>query len=329
MSSDLINKILADGHEFSFFQLIRLLEILHEESPGLGTVGPAEEEAIRLRPDQGHGFPKADVLSVTREKPAGHDRERFQVMVGFLGLYGVTSPLPTIITKAIDDPDDPDAVRLRAFLDLFNHRLLSLFYRSWAKYRYDVRFRSDGQDEFSRRLLPLTGLAPTAATPDLPHLELLTALGLLTQLPRSAAGLAGFLSVYLDDVPIRISQCVSRYVFLKPDQKNALGCRNSTAGLDCLAGERVEDRSGKFRIHLGPLTWPAFLNLVPSNPRYKLLLALINLFLMDPLDFEVELILKGGQIPQPVLGKDRPRYLGWTTWLGAGRGDDRSIILTR
>ena len=47
---------------------------------------------------------------------------------------------------------------LSDFLDIFNHRLISLFYRAWAKYRFSVGYEKADTDRFSLQLLALIGL---------------------------------------------------------------------------------------------------------------------------------------------------------------------------
>ena len=45
-----------------------------------------------------------------------------------------------------------------AFLDIFNHRILSQFYRIWRKYSYPATFEDGGRDRTSQSLLGLIGL---------------------------------------------------------------------------------------------------------------------------------------------------------------------------
>ena len=53
--------------------------------------------------------------------------------VNFLGLFGPNGPMPVHITEYARERQlnahDPTLV---GFLDLFHHRILSLFYRAWA-----------------------------------------------------------------------------------------------------------------------------------------------------------------------------------------------------
>ena len=80
----------------------------------------------------------------------------------FLGLYGVDSPLPTAYLDYITQRHDGhDAVM--AFLDIFNHRFITQYYRIWRKYNYPASFEAGAVDDISRCLLGLIGLGIPAA----------------------------------------------------------------------------------------------------------------------------------------------------------------------
>jgi hypothetical protein len=45
-----------------------------------------------------------------------------------------------------------------SFFDLFNHRIISLFYQAWEKYRFPIAYERGDRDPFSHHLLDLIGL---------------------------------------------------------------------------------------------------------------------------------------------------------------------------
>ena len=326
MDISLEEKLLQRGHHFSFFQAVRLLELLNPEAPLLGGKGPAKDEVIRLRPAMSQVFPVSDIAEIEKIHVAAEELERFRVTARFFGLYGSVSPLPIAYTEAIYEEDDPGAVRVREFLDIFHHRLLSLLYRGWLKYRYCVQFMPGGKDAFSRRLLPLTGVTESTRLRTVPQISLLRYLGLLTQLPRSAAGLKQLLTDFFDLIPVRITQFVGRRVTLKPSQRNFLGRQNCRPGKDLIIGESVLDRSGKFRITLGPVNFRTFLEFIPSGKGFKTIKDLVMLFVMDPLMFEIEVILSGDEVPEMELVPDAKSFLGWSGWLLSGKSSDVSVV---
>ena len=55
------------------------------------------------------------------------------MLVNFMGLFGPNAPLPLHITDyARDREANAKDETLTAFLNVFHHRLISLFYRAWA-----------------------------------------------------------------------------------------------------------------------------------------------------------------------------------------------------
>ena len=89
--------------------------------------------------------------------------------VNFIGLIGPLGVLPHALHRT--DRGAPVCARcrtLRDFLDIFNHRMISLFYRAWEKYRFPVAYERGGRrtDRFTGYLLDLIGLGtPGLAEP--------------------------------------------------------------------------------------------------------------------------------------------------------------------
>lgn len=315
----LISQLREEGFRFSFFQAVRLLQQLRPEAPRIGLQGPPAREAVRFAPTLDLNFATSDVQGVRALPPDESGGMRHEIATTFLALYGAVSPLPAYYTEDLLTQDD-DSLE-REFLDLFHHRLLSLFYRSWEKYRYTVQFAPDGGDDFSRRLLTLLGAAPDQRSPThpLPALRLLGLSGLLTQIPRSAASLAAALHHYFEPIEVRVDSCVLRPVEIPADQRNRLGGQNSTLGRDLSLGEHVYDRSATFRVALGPLALEEFLSFLPTGKRIPELYELVDLFNGDALDYEVELTLAEKERPRLQLSSPTA-MLGWCSWLGAGEG---------
>lgn len=326
-SSHLITTLLARAPHASFYQLVFLLEQLYQPKTAVGTAGSARDEVLRFRPDLSFAFPVSDVAALEQPRTTP---PQFRLTTTFLGLYGTTSPLPPFYTEdliARDDRDDP----VRAFLDIFHHRLLSLLYRSWVKYRYPVQFQASGADQFSQRLFAFLGLGTEAFTntTTLPSSRLLRYAGLLNQRPRSAAALEGLLSDVFDEIQVRIEQCTGQWVPIPPSQRAELGrpscilekqrqSSDTILGQQCALGEQIFGRQTSFRITLGPMNHESFLNLSPGRDGIRLLSALVQFFAQDRFDVDLELILDGDEVPVLRLTSqenDASCRLGNNTWL--------------
>ena len=127
--------------------------------------------------------------------------------VNFMGLTGPMGVLPYCYTELILERLRAKDTSLAAFLDIFNHRIISLFYRAWEKYRFPVTYYLGEEDRFTHHLLDLIGLG----TPGLhdrqavPTMALLHYVGMLGLQSRSAAALEQILSDYFE-VPVEVEQ---------------------------------------------------------------------------------------------------------------------------
>ena len=142
---------------FEFFQLVRVLERL---SPGRRPVGlfsePSDEVAqFVVNPET--AFPASEVYSL--DLPGGGPAT---VAVNFMGLTGPEGVLPYYYSLLVSERLRSRDPALRDFLDLFHHRIISLFYRAWEKYRFGVAYERDRQDRFTRHLKDLVGLGAGA-----------------------------------------------------------------------------------------------------------------------------------------------------------------------
>ncbi|HEX7880720.1 MAG TPA: type VI secretion system baseplate subunit TssG, partial [Candidatus Eisenbacteria bacterium] len=204
----LISRLEREGHRFNLYQAIYLLERASPNAVRLGGTGPAGGEALRLRPDVSLGFPAGSI-----EKIEALDERRWRIEATFFGLYGADSPLPTHWAEDVLHEQSFDTT-VRDFLDIFHHRIYSLLYRTWAKYRFTVQYTGNTEDSLTDRLLCLIGLGSpeVRAATGLPVTRLLRWAGLLVQQPRSAAGLEVLLSDWFGGVPVRLTPAVGRWV---------------------------------------------------------------------------------------------------------------------
>ena len=302
-------RLLEEGYRFRFFQAVRFLELLYPEAPTPGDTTDVRKEQIQLLPSTALVFPATDVKEIDRLED-----DRVRVHSTFLGLYGIDSPLPYYFYDALAT-EEPDTFAHRDFLDIFNHRLYAFFYRAWKKYRPSLFHRPDGSDNHSQRFLAVSGVGTPHATDDVPGppLRLAALAGILGARARHAPGLKKVLKAYFEDMEVEIVENVSRWVPIA--SRNELGAGGLKLGQDATIGERVHDRSGKFRICLGPMDLDSYLELLPGGAASETLQRLVRLYAPDYLDFDVELRLRTDDIPPTQLG-DPSTKLGLTTSLG-------------
>ncbi|MGH0034595.1 MAG: type VI secretion system baseplate subunit TssG [Myxococcota bacterium] len=325
----LIGELEDHPRDFSFFRAVWLLERAQSDAARVGGLGPARRETVRLRPEAGLGFPSADVTAV-EERPPGEEGARFSLSTPILGLYGVTSPLPCFYSEDILKSErlgEEDQARL--FFDVLNHRLLSLLYRAWAKYRWHFTFEQEGQDPTSSYLKAWLGLAtePLQRRAGVSSVKLLRYAGLAGQRPRNASAIAGIVSDYFGDVPVELDQCVARWVDVPAPDRSRLGVANSTLGQDVVVGETILDRSGKCRIQIGPVDFDKFQTLRPGGEGHSDACAIARLMLPDSLDFDFRLILDRNEVPAARISTgDDATQLGIVSWLVTGPAPEDKAV---
>lgn len=324
---NLISDLLKNGHEFSFFQVMRLLHFSGRDSERTEKHGDHERGNIRIRPKLSLAFPASDIADIkelTTDK--SHD---FLVTATFFGLYGTSSPLPTFYTEDLMDEAGENSSVTRDFLDIINHRLFVLLFRCWSKYRQFLQVVEEENTEVLEQLFCLSGLGEKELRENIEPYSLIRYTGLFTQFPRSAAGLETLLKDAFGGIPVEIIQCIKRSVNIPSDQRLSLGVMGSSLGEDSFLGSRIDDRMGKFRIRIGPLDEEKFYSLCQGNPDHRRLAFLTRFYLTDPLEYDIEMILQDGGARQIQLGTQRWSGLGIDTWVFSGnvlKGEGRTVF---
>jgi type VI secretion system protein ImpH len=246
--------------------------------------------------------------------------------VAFMGLTGTEGALPRHYTELLLQRAQMNDYGLRDFLDLFNHRLISLFYRAWEKHHCVVgyeRARETGEeDRFARLLYAILGLGTAGIRERLngDDASLLRYAGLLVQRPRSAHALLHCLSDAFQ-VPVRITQFMGAWLSLQEEDWTRLGTpgTNNLLGQTAVAGIKVWDQQARFQVRLGPLDFETFSRLLPSGRAFPTMIRMTKFMAGPELDFNVHLVLKASEVP-PCRLRVTPAYaprLGWTTWLSS------------
>jgi type VI secretion system protein ImpH len=349
MDQTVESRLFAEGYAFDFFQAMRLLERLQPSRHPIGRGGPPAAELVRLRAHLSLTFPPSSIYEV--EQAA--DGKVPAVTVSFMGLYGTSCVLPRHYTELLlrlaREGKGSERHALRAWLDLFNHRFISLFYRAWEKYRFYVPYErgeySRGEpDPFTRCLLSVVGIGLPSlrrrlrvavreeidgerrerALARIDDLALLHYSGFLAHRPRCVSALQALLRDFFQ-LSVDIKQFQGQWLRLGPENQSRMSSLdgNNQLGVSVVAGERVWDLQSKVRVRLGPLRYDTFIEFLPDRApvsrrkAFFLLAHLVRLYVGPELDFDVQLVLYAPDVPpcQLVEGDGLGPRLGWNTWV--------------
>lgn len=144
-AKSLIEELYERPYEFDFFQAVQILERGDSTRIAIGGQGPPDREALRLVALPSLNFPPSSIYSLEKaQRTPGRPVTPPRMTVAFAGLFGPDGALPMHYTESIirlmERGRGDEKFAMRDWLDLFNHRLISLFYRAWEKYRCTVPF---------------------------------------------------------------------------------------------------------------------------------------------------------------------------------------------
>jgi type VI secretion system protein ImpH len=305
---------------FDFFQALRRLECAFPDKPRIGRSKRPSEDAIRLGQEASLAFAPSTIAGL---RP-GKDGAPPLLSVYFLGLLGPNGPMPLQFTEHVRR-----RVRvhgdsaLARFLDLFHHRMLSLFYRAWSVSQPAVHFDRPSSDRFAVWLGSTFGhgTASFRGRDLVPDAAKLHFAGRLASQARPAEGLEAMLEEFLG-VPAAVEPYRGAWLRIPENAKWRLGVDedNGVLGDSTSLGFRTWDRQQTFRIALGPLSLDEYERFLPGGESFPRIADLVRNYIGDELDWDVNLILARREVPPMQLGG--PTRLGLTTWL-KGRDADR------
>ncbi len=307
--------------DFSFFQVVRLLALIYPERRAISGFRQPLEEIVRFHSHLSMAFPASAVQDIT---PGPEGDPHLHITVNFMGLTGPMGILPAHYTEYLIARSYSHDGAAAAFFDLFNHRLVSLFYLAWEKHHFTAGYQRQSQaagvqSGFTHYLFDLIGMGTTGLQNRLalPDAALLSYCGLLAQRPRSASALAGMLRDYFG-VPVTVEQFVGQWCSLQASDLCYLrdDSVSSQLGEGSIAGSQVWNPQARFRIRVGPLTWKRFQSFLPDGSAFPELITLARYFTNQAFDFEMQAILLAAEVRGCQLSDDRyaPR-LGLSSWL--------------
>jgi type VI secretion system protein ImpH len=308
----------AEPWAYDYFALLRRIDALRPEAPRTGQARRPVQEALRLGQVPELDFAPAALSSL---EVRGTAPPRLEVR--FFGLLGPQGPMPLHFTEYVRDRlhQHGDST-LTHFLDLFHHRLLSLFYRAWAQNQPAVHLDRPGDDRYGVWLAAAAGL-PAAAQGAVPASALAFQAGLLSSRTRNPEALCKVLRQYFG-VPVALQPHVGEWLPMEAADRSHLGYAANreersalpmaALGRTANAGHKVWDRQYKFRLRIGPLSLARYTAFLPGGSAWPALLDWVRVLAGPELRWDLELALLPGERPAPRLG--RHARLGLTSWIG-------------
>jgi len=348
-SFTVIERLRREPYRFDFFQAVRLLEraavMAGDDCAPEAVAGsaPPSRELVRFSAQSGLSFNGADVLRLEQRQSPDGGPSQWRMDVGFTGLIGSQGVMPYYLTELVLKELREKNTALRDFLDMFNHRHVSLFYQAWHKYQLPVNYerqhlrREREPDLFSHALASLAGLGTSEMRyrMPLPDEALLGMAGHLGRQQCSAAALAGMIRHYFG-LDVSIEQFCGQWDELPGD----VLCRlpgpghpqgvNNCLGANTVLGTQCFQAQNKFRVVVEPMAYEQFMAIAPGSDKLEALKSFIQFSAGVEMDFEISVTLYTGQVAPAQLSDeaDRQPLLGWNTHMAGEYRNDRRVQIT-
>lgn len=323
LNTQALAQLKSQPHGYSLFAALRLIEQAFAESPRLGESRKAADDPVRLGQAPHLSFAPCDVAQLTHAAEGALHLEQFS-----FGVFGPNGALPLHLTElAYERRRHKEDATVVDFINLFQHRLTSLFYRAWAESEPAVSLDRPDCDRFRTYVGALIGIAPDSArdADSVPDYAKLSRAGLFAAQPRSAEGLEAVLADYFG-IEVEVRQFVGSWLEIPDDLQCRLGGTEAAAlGSNATLGAATWQCQHKFEIVLGPLPHAMFANFLPGAAGLAELQSLVRLYTNDEWEWQVRLLLRDVEIPGSRLDGANP--LGWTSWLGERRAHAADVVI--
>ena len=309
----LLQSIQRAPGSFDLFQALRRIECAHRDGARLGEGTHPADEPIRLKQEPTLAFRSTPIADVTWRGDGVAE-----LVTAFFGLQGPFGPLPLHLTEYARQrgrgEGDPT---LSDFLDLFHHRILSLYYRAYANTEPTVSYDRPETDRFGVYVASLVGMGMPSflERDDLPdHVRWFFA-GRYASQARNAEGLASIVHAYFG-INARVQEFIGEWVGVPESSRWRIGGPGvgSPLGRRTALGRRAWVCQGKFRVVLGPVDHEQFSRMLPGGDGLTKLAALVRSYAGDSLAWDLMLVLDDAAGTPWCLGGDAK--LGHTAWLG-------------
>lgn len=302
-----------EPYTFDFFQAVRRLENLHTDRPRVGTSDKPQDDLVRFRQNVSLSFAPASIHACRESVNGG----AVGMSVNFLGLLGANGPMPLSLTEYVyNRQHNQGDETLARFLDLFNHRMISLFYRAWARNHLCASCDRRDDDWFASYIGSLFGMGTEAfhGRDTVPDRAKLYYCGCLCWQGKNAEGLRAILQEDMNAC-VTIGEFIGRWVELPEHQRCRLGTSREGAelGATSVVGSRFWECQQNFRIRLGPVGFDFYQRLLPGGDALARLAAWVRCYAGDELGWQLQLVLSKQEVPRTCLGK--MGRLGWYSWI--------------
>ena len=320
LMSELDEFVFTNAESIEFFQLVRLLHQLYPDRKGVG------EYSARLDQEVARFACAVDAgVSGGRSRPARsadrrHPRSNARQLHG--ARWTRKASFPYEYTLLVDDRARHRDTGLRDFLDIFHHRIVSIFYRAWEKTHFFAALERGKPDRLSEHVADLAGIGAPEVQANAATRHRVAAV--LRRTAGAAPAVRGGARA-----THRATTSTSTQPWYSSPAAGTTLTRAPSARWARSAASPINSGSAPWSAMRSTIPRPAFAFasdhsranatriFFPGAAARQTLRDVVRFFAGDHLDVELQLVLKADDVPACRLGADHetPLALGWYTWL--------------
>lgn len=295
---------------YHLFAALRLFEAQTQKR--LGNSKIPNEDPILLGQTPHTNFAPTSIAQLRQENDGNHWLDIYS-----FGLWGPNGALPTHLAEQIQYklPRKQRAPTID-FFNLFQHRLISLFYRAWANKEPTAQYDLPSDDRYRLYLGALAGYGIDAlwnrdALPDQAKFRFAAWFG---GKARHKEGLQKVI-LQLFNLPSAIEEFCGEWLTIPPSSRTQLRERHDAKqlGVNTILGRYSWQSQYKFNVLLGPMTLTTYQDYLPGKPQLTQVNDTIKNYVGTEMQWNIVLLLKKSEMPSTKIGQYG--QLGWTTWL--------------
>jgi len=270
---------------------------------------------IRIKGVTTLNFESSDVYSIQYDKTK---KNLITLATPFFSFTSNSGPLPQTFCELILDRERKRDCATSDFLDIFLHRLVTLFYLGKKKRDPSLVWRKDSQTSIEKIVDSLASLGRSSTEFKIfSDVQWLRHAGIFGGAPRSSSNLLTLIKNRMNLNHITCCEFNGSWSDISL-QRSSLRASygNTVLGKNAVLGKKSWNISSGLLIEMKKLDMTTFLSLLPTGKKYAELVKLIYRFLPRNISVLLKLYLGQHDTKNCTLSRQSTMRLGWNSWLG-------------
>ena len=309
-----LDEMMADAQKYDLLRAIYLLERIASYKTK-NSDEKAVRKQIRIKGVTTLNFESSDVYSIEYDK---RKKNLITLATPFFSFTSNSGPLPQTFCELILDRERKKDCATSDFLDIFLHRLVTLFYLGKKKRDPSLVWNKDSQTSIEKIVDSLASLGRSSTEfKTFSDVQWLRHAGIFGGAPRSSSNLLTLIKNRMNLDHIVCGEFNGSWSDIAL-QRSSLrtGHENAVLGKNAVLGQKSWNISSGLLIEIKKLDMRTFLSLLPTGKRYAELVKLIYRFLPRNISVLLKLYLDQQNIKNYKLSRQSMIRLGWNSWLG-------------